>query len=150
MGVEKARLLRDRKIFFFKTSSKPTSGYRSLYEKDFADFLIQNHIPFEYEVKLQGIEKTWSKLVDFFLPQQDLYIELSGYIWASKREPLQEKFLNRILEAATLLPKYQFAVATEPTLLPRIQEYFEGYHPYNGKPLLILSIYELKQYIVRK
>lgn len=148
MGVEKAKQLRDQKIFSFKSAAKAAGEYRSLYEKDFADFLLEHRIPFEYEVKLQGIEKTWSKLVDFFLPNQGLYIELSGYIWASERVELQERFLNRILEIATMLPSYQFAVATEPVLLPRIQSYFDGYTPYNGKPLLILSMYELRQHIL--
>jgi len=140
--------LRDQKIFSFKTSSKSSGEYRSLYEQNFADFLIQNKILFEYEIKLQGVEKTWSKLVDFFLPQQQLYIELSGYIWASKRELAQEKFLNRLLEVASFLPTYQFIIATEPKLLPRVQEYFDGYYPYNGKPVLILSLYELRQHIL--
>ncbi len=149
MGVDKATILREQKVFSFKSAAKPVDGYRSLYEKTFADFLNQNHILFEYEAKLQGIEKSWSKLVDFFLPQQKLYIELSGYIWAHPdRDLAQEKFLSRLLEVASLLPEYQFIIATEPSLLPTLQAYFEGYYPFRGRPILILSLQELRQYIL--
>lgn len=148
MGVEKAKIVRDQKIFKFKLSAKSTGIYRSLYEKDFGDFLTENNVVFQYEVCLQGLEKTWTKMVDFFLPQQKLYIELSGYIWAANREDNQIKFLSRILELASLLPDYQFIVASEPSLIPRIKRYFEGYTPaFNGKSILILSIYDLKQHI---
>lgn len=149
MGVEKATVLREQRIFQFKLGGKAVGEYRSQYEVAFAEFLEKNKIIFQYEVGLQGLEKDWSKIVDFYLPQFGIYIELSGYIWASRREAHQDKFLSRILELASLIPNAEFIVATEPALLSRIQNCFEGYISL-GQPIRILSLYELRQYIEDK
>ena len=148
MSPEKANLLRETKAFKFKESSKRVGKFRSKYEKDFADFLTENKILYEYEVRIQGLDKTWSKFVDFFLPSLKIYIETSGYIWAVNQEEKQAIFLSKILEIASLLPDYQFVIASEPTLVPRIREYFQGYTVLAGKEIKIISLYELRLLIL--
>lgn len=151
LGKDKAKQLRASKAFVWKERGKRADGFRSTYETDFAAFLESHNIIYEYEADLKGIESTWTKFVDFFIPQLHLYIELSGYIWAAGHLDRQAKFQGRIVELASLLPQYEFIVAGEPALVPKIQESFEGFYTYpSNKPIKIMSLYELRAYIKNK
>lgn len=149
LGKERAADLRARKAFT-QTVSR-SKRYRSRYEQLFATWLQENNILFHYEPVLRGIEDTWSKYVDFFLPQQKMYVELSGYIWASNRLQLQNKFVGRLVEIASLLSDYEVVVATEPSLLERVQAGFDGYYTYPANTAIqVFTDYQLREYIKQK
>jgi DNA-binding CsgD family transcriptional regulator len=64
---------------------------RSTYEKKYAEYLKQSNIEFTYEPKSFKLSNGTSYVPDFYLPKEDKFIEIKGYI-SSEQEAKYELF----------------------------------------------------------
>ncbi len=82
-----------RKWYFIKDNVRVPcrSGYEVLY----ANYLIDNNVNFEYEPKMFLLENSIRYTPDFYLPKENLYIEIKGYDYGKqieKRKIFSEKY----------------------------------------------------------
>lgn len=88
--------------------------FRSTYEVRFAKALDMLGIPWQYEPKRfeytdsQGRERTY--LIDFYLPQQNLWVEVKGYVTEEDKEmlkALRNEGLNILLATLQIIRMFE-------------------------------------------
>lgn len=138
-------------------------SYRSEQEKQFAEFLQEAKVGYLREhaqgyMALKGKKLVRrQKVIDFVLPQHNIYIELTGFIWGSTDTSQRTYFRERLLELSSLSPENTYIVSsTSDKVLSRVRECFDGWTPWNmkemkaGNNLLILSYSDLQTYIMQR
>ena len=159
-SYQNPELLQKRIIALKKVASKE-KGFRSKQEEDFSIFLESCNIEYVYEKPLQyitispaGLCCKRSKLVDFYLPFKNIYIELTGFIWGSGKKEAQEFFKERMLQLASENPDNIYIISSDSlNVIDKVKECFLGYYPWNmvdmkpGNNLIIFTLEDLKSYI---
>lgn len=79
----------ERSRFSKNLKAKDGNFYRSSLEVDFANTLIDNNIPFQYEVPVR-MSNNHRKVVDFVIDGK-LFIEISGYAYEKWRNDFDQK-----------------------------------------------------------
>ena len=88
-GVRSAKARLDRNASM-KASSARKAGFRSNIELSVARSLKTKGIPYEYEnTKLTYIPKPRTYTPDFYLPEQDIFVEVKGYFDKGDRVKMQ-------------------------------------------------------------